>query len=247
VNADDWGFSSEVTDAIAECYLAGAITSTSAMVFQADTERSAEMSAKLSIPTGLHINLTVPFHGNRTAIDLQRQQRTLSSVLGTSSGRSWSRHIPRALTPIARLIRLSVRAQLSEFQRVFGHEPTHIDSHHHIHGSVAFVSSQREIPLGTRMRRNFTRDANLSDNDRKAAWMRALIDSKVITRRYRTTNSLIPIGTGIAPELPRLVRGRSIEVVTHPYWPSDREILLSDEWLSALANVPSGSWLDLKA
>ena len=44
INADDFGRSVGETNAALECYIAGRITSVSAMVFMADSERAAELA-----------------------------------------------------------------------------------------------------------------------------------------------------------------------------------------------------------
>jgi predicted glycoside hydrolase/deacetylase ChbG (UPF0249 family) len=57
VNADDWGGYPEMTDATLRCFQAGAISSTTAMVYMRDSERAAELARASGIPTGLHLNL----------------------------------------------------------------------------------------------------------------------------------------------------------------------------------------------
>src|SRR5438045_6172505 len=63
INADDWGRSSAETDAALACYLAGRITSVSAMVFMEDSERAAALASRHDLSVGLHLNLNLPFTG----------------------------------------------------------------------------------------------------------------------------------------------------------------------------------------
>ena len=53
INADDWGRSQAETDAALRCYQGGRITSVSAMVFMADSERAAELAKEKRIGRGL--------------------------------------------------------------------------------------------------------------------------------------------------------------------------------------------------
>ena len=52
INADDFGRSVAETDAALRCYVAGRITSVSAMVFMADSERSAELAKENALAVG---------------------------------------------------------------------------------------------------------------------------------------------------------------------------------------------------
>src|SRR5438034_11191976 len=58
VNADDWGRTAAETDAALACFSQGRITSVSAMVFMADSERAARIALEHGIPVGLHLNFT---------------------------------------------------------------------------------------------------------------------------------------------------------------------------------------------
>src|SRR6266480_4217678 len=61
VNADDWGRDAETTARIAECVVPGGVSSVSAMVFMADSERAADTARERGIDAGLHVNFTTPF------------------------------------------------------------------------------------------------------------------------------------------------------------------------------------------
>ena len=53
INADDWGRSVAETDAAFQCYTKGRVTSVSAMVFMADSERAAELAKENELDGGL--------------------------------------------------------------------------------------------------------------------------------------------------------------------------------------------------
>ena len=67
INADDFGRSVAETDAALRCYIAGRITSVSAMVFMADSERAAELAKENELDVGLHLNFTERFTGRTSA------------------------------------------------------------------------------------------------------------------------------------------------------------------------------------
>ena len=67
INADVWGRSAVETDAALRCYEAGRITSVSAMVFMANSERAAELAKENQVNTGLHLNYSETFTGRNNS------------------------------------------------------------------------------------------------------------------------------------------------------------------------------------
>src|SRR2546430_16435757 len=65
INADDWGRSVAETDAALRCYWGERITSVSAMVFMADSERAAELASANGVEGGFHLNFSEPFNDGR--------------------------------------------------------------------------------------------------------------------------------------------------------------------------------------
>src|ERR1700751_154848 len=61
VNADDLGLDPNNTDAILDCFHAGAISSATALVWMKDSDRAAEVAGPTGLPVGLHLNLIEPF------------------------------------------------------------------------------------------------------------------------------------------------------------------------------------------
>jgi predicted glycoside hydrolase/deacetylase ChbG (UPF0249 family) len=76
VNADDWGIRARATDRILDCIRLGTVSSTSAMVFMADSQRAAELARQEGVDTGLHLNLTAQFDGEGAGL------RRASSIPG---------------------------------------------------------------------------------------------------------------------------------------------------------------------
>lgn len=148
INADDFGLNDAATDAIAECYLNGAVTSTTMMVNSPSMQRAASFArSNPDLGVGLHFNLT--------------WGKPISSpasipALVSSNGQFHSREHLAKLLLLRRVpgsqIKRELYAQLDLF-RSLGLEPTHIDSHQHIHAFdpvfslVANCCNQLSIPV----------------------------------------------------------------------------------------------------
>ena len=90
ITADDWGHVRTTTDAIHECFEAGAVTSVSAMVHMSDSARAAELAATGGEPVGLHLNLTEPFTAPDCPRDVSARQRAIAAYLDAPKWRMWS-------------------------------------------------------------------------------------------------------------------------------------------------------------
>ena len=103
INADDWGGWASATDAALACHREGRITSVSAMVFMADSERAAAIAQERSIDVGLHLNLTTPFSAPNCPAHLSKRQRELAGRLPRPRRETQRRHFllqpPASLFP----------------------------------------------------------------------------------------------------------------------------------------------------
>jgi predicted glycoside hydrolase/deacetylase ChbG (UPF0249 family) len=128
VNADDFGLTSGINQAIVECFQAGALSSTTLMVASPAAEEAAGLAAaNPGLGVGIHLNLT----NGRPAMPPER----VPSLVGRDG------RFPGMTGALLRLT--SFRARTSdlaaeigaqiEMARALGIEPTHIDSHHHLH------------------------------------------------------------------------------------------------------------------
>lgn len=150
VNADDWGRDVTTTDRMLECARHEAISSVSAMVFMGDSERAAELAREHNVDAGLHLNLTLAFSANQCPERLKEEQGKLAQVLRRH------RYSPAVNRPgLARVFDYVVKAQLEEYERLYGAPPRRIDGHQHMH-LCANIISQGLLPVGTIVRRNFT-------------------------------------------------------------------------------------------
>ena len=133
VNADDFGIAAGVNRGIVEAHERGIVTSTSLMVRRpaaAEAASYARGSARLGV--GLHLELGEWAHGEagwyatREIVDLD-----------DGSG-----------------VRAEVETQVAAFRELVGRDPTHVDSHQHVHRSepVASVAEAIARRLGVPLR-----------------------------------------------------------------------------------------------
>lgn len=122
INADDFGLTDGVCQAIVELGQAGGLSSTTAMLGVPEAlPRMHRYWDRLTIPCGVHLHLT---YG--APISKGMQQYCASR---------WSGQFPRLRTEIAYPADLAMeecRAQVELFRQEFG-QPSHIDTHHGFH------------------------------------------------------------------------------------------------------------------
>ena len=115
INADDWGRNRATSDHILDCFVQGAISSVSAMVFMEDSERAATTAQEKGIDAGLHLNFTTPFSAQRCTITLREHQERTSKYLRRS------RFAKILFNPaLARSFEYLTMIQLEEFERLYG-------------------------------------------------------------------------------------------------------------------------------
>lgn len=240
VNADDWGASIETTERIADCVTAGGVTSATAMVYMADSERAAARARELALPTGLHLNLTQPFDGADVPGPVRDAQRAIAVRFG------WHRRRDR-LVPDVRLraqVRRCVEDQLDVFRSLYGREPTHLDGHNHAHLNPVVLSAlPRSLHIRTAVHEPRVR--SLGD---AARHMR----HRTIRACFGSTDFVFPItklhpelgGSGLE-QLRELARERSVELITHPGYEAEHLLLRSSDWLARIDGLRLGSFDDL--
>lgn len=148
INADDFGLNDTATDAIAECFLNGAVTSTTMIVNSPSVYRAASFArSNPGLGVGLHFNLT-----------WGKPISSAASIpaLVSPNGEFHSRERLAKLLLLRRVPRSQINrelyAQLDRF-RSLGLEPTHVDSHQHIHAFhpvfslVANCCKQLSLPV----------------------------------------------------------------------------------------------------
>ncbi|HTL58882.1 MAG TPA: ChbG/HpnK family deacetylase [Candidatus Limnocylindrales bacterium] len=112
VNADDFGISKGVNRGIIEAAELGIVTSTSLMVRQPGAANAAALArARKKLSVGLHLDLG-------EWVYRQGEWVRLYSVVQVDD---------------ARQVEIEISHQLQQFQRLMGRDPSHIDSHQHVH------------------------------------------------------------------------------------------------------------------
>jgi predicted glycoside hydrolase/deacetylase ChbG (UPF0249 family) len=241
VNADDWGAEWATTDAILSCFQAGAISSTTAMMFMEDSHRAAALARAHGLPVGLHLNLTMTYTDAQSSALAKEHQARLAELYSTASRPHRSLH-PAAL----HLVRDCVEDQLQEFHRLYGGPPTHIDGHNHAHLSTNVLLS-RGLPRGIRLRRaqNWPRATTIGGRLGRRARDATLAGFRT-TRWFTSIRTAHPAlgGHGLT-ELLDLSRDASVEIMVHPGWDDERNALHDPDWEQALRGRPLGSYAQL--
>lgn len=230
INADDLGRDALATDAAVACHARGRITSASAMVFMADSERAARLAIDARIPTGLHLNLSERFSAANVPAATRASHERLCRFF------SRGRYAVVLYHPLlAPAFRDAVDAQLREFARLFGRFPAHVDGHHHLHLATNILL-QRLLPEGARVRRSFTFAAG--QKHALNLWYRRRVDG-LLQRRHVLTDHFFSLSHHLSheamAELAALATQADVEVMTHPAWPREYDFLMSDEFAAALA------------
>ncbi len=243
VNADDWGRNEHHTDAIDACFRAGRISSATGMVFMRDSERAASLAVCQRRPIGLHLNLIEPYDAAGVPAEVSARQRSVVDYFGAGRWRQWT-FSPRRYEVVARCI----ADQMIEFRRLYGAEPTHLDGHRHFHQSPTVLLSPA-LPSGMKVRPSFTFEPGGKPIPNRV--MRALMNRLISVRfkhpdRFMSIRALHPRlgGSGIDQALVRC-HSLTFELMTHPGWGDELELLLGNDWVTSIAGLPIGSYRDL--
>lgn len=167
INADDFGLNDAATDAIAECYLNGTVTSTTMMVNSPGLARAADFAiSNPGLGVGLHFNIT----WGRPVSKAEKVPSLVSQDGVFHSRDVLAKKLLLRQVPVKE-IKAELEAQLDRFRQL-GLEPSHIDSHQHVHAfnpvfslvadtcrslsipiRVPWVSSEPDASLARRLRR----------------------------------------------------------------------------------------------
>ena len=244
ITADDWGHDRETTDAILDCFQAGAVTSVSAMVHMADSARAAELAAAGGEPVGLHLNLTEPFDDPSCPAAARDRQAAIAAYLDGPMWRMWGLN-----SRMFRTIEACIAEQLEAFRRLYGREPAHVDGHEHVHQALGVLLA-RTLPRGLKMRPSFTfmRGEKSGPNRIARALLNRVMRARFLTPRYLfDLREIHPAlgGAGLEHKL-GLADHHSVEVMTHPALPDERALLLGDDWSARLSGRRVGAYRDLR-
>lgn len=237
INADDWGRNKTVTDNTVRCFLSGRVTSASAMVFMADSERALRLAQDHGLDTGLHLNFTLAFDGHARFAKLVSSQQRIASFL------RMSKYCSLLYNPSLRNdFEYVYKCQYEEYMRLCHKEPTHIDGHHHMHLCTNMLVN-RLIPEGTKVRRSFSGFLNKKSLLNRS--YRNIVDW-ILVRRYKCADMFFSITPPQDIErLQRIIslsRSKNVELMVHPEREDDISCLLSDKFSQMLAEIRRGSY-----
>lgn len=240
INADDWGRSAAETDAALACHARGAVTSVSAMMFMSDSERAATLAKENKIDVGLHLNLIESYSGPNIPAAFRGNHERVARFLRRSKYSLLLYH------PFLRAaFREIYEAQAAEFLRLYGHPPSHIDGHLHMH-LCSNVLLDGILPAGQKVRRSFSFGPGEKSGFNRA--YRQFVDRR-LARRHRLTDYFFTIPTSLDSErmvrAARLAKTDNVELMTHPFYPAEYAFLLSAGFLDLLRSLPTGSYADL--
>lgn len=123
VNADDFGLSKGQNYGIVEACKHGIVTSTTALVNGAAIEHGAQLSRALpELAVGMHFVLT-----------LGQPLSSMPSLTRDGKLGKWIWEMAESDTLPLEEIARELDCQYHRFVDLFGYEPTHLDSHHHVH------------------------------------------------------------------------------------------------------------------
>jgi predicted glycoside hydrolase/deacetylase ChbG (UPF0249 family) len=229
VNADDFGWTDEVTDRILSCYREGRIHAASAMTFMRDSERASDLARGSNLSVGLHLNFTAEFTGETVTANLRDQHKILATYL---KARKFNQILYNPL--LGKAFGYVFQAQWDEFCRLYGEAPKRLDGHHHMHLCMNMIASGR-YPKGIKIRRNFT--FNACEKDPFNRLYRYLAD-RWLRSRFLCTDfffSMAPIDQEKLQRLVLLSKSSDVELMVHPGVEKEYSFLLSPEWANLIS------------
>lgn len=237
ITADDLGGNRAATDNTILCFKNRRITSASAMMFMADSQRAAELALEHGLEAGLHLNFTIKFNGSVKSSKLCECQQRIVSFLSTY------KYCSILYNPfLKRDFHYVYSAQYEEYVRLYKKVPTHIDGHHHMHLSTNMLAD-RLIPRGSKVRRSFT----FSSGEKSIfnRFYRYTVDM-ILMRRYTCTDYFFsiwpPWQTERLRRIVNLAKSRNVELMVHPERKKEFEYLMTDEYFHMMSLVKTGNY-----
>lgn len=224
INADDFGYSTDVNAAIIEAFQTGLCSSTTLMVNMPGASEAGSLARehKLTGFVGMHLVLD---EGDPLTDTIRRQPLFCSNVGHLCLPRSSP--IFRLSTSEQSALADEIRAQIAQC-RSLGIDPTHIDSHHHIHtewaiGKVLLRVAREQGIVAVRPTRNCGASINTVKRVYKWAYNQRLRQAGL--KKVKYFGSIDDIVDLMEHERGNKV-ARSCEIMVHPLF--DRERVLTD-------------------
>jgi predicted glycoside hydrolase/deacetylase ChbG (UPF0249 family) len=238
INADDFGGHRLATDRIVDCFTERAITSATAMVHMADSERAAELALEHQLPVGLHLNLTEPFDGDSIPEGVHLRQARIARVLADPRTRRFGLR-PALLSEM----RAAVEDQLERFRTIYRREPTHIDGHQHVHLNPSVLLS---LPREFRVRPGSECEGRLGRPLRRLRTAALDLRHGTVSRMFALETLHPALGGAGLDRVLELARRRTVEIMVHPDRAGDWQALTDPQWRHQLAGTRLGSYAELE-
>ena len=239
INADDWGKNKLTTDQTLSCYKNGRITSASAMVFMADSERSSELALENNIDIGLHLNFNLKFDGNVKSSKLKSSHQLIASFL------SKNKYCLLIYNPLlTRQFDYVYKAQYEEYVRLYNQKPTHIDGHKHMHLCTNMIVDSI-IPDGYKVRRNFS--FAYGEKEFLNRCYRYIVD-KWLQKKYICTDYFFDIVPFYKERLQKIfsyTKSMNVELMVHAERTEEFNFLMSNEYQEMIYNVKKSNYSNL--
>lgn len=231
LNADDWGLNSDTTGRIFECAQERAFSCVSAMVFMDDSERAACLAREHDIDAGLHLNFTCGFTTHGIPSQLREHHQRIASFLHRNT---YTRILFNPL--LVNSFDYVTKAQIEEFERLYGAEPTRVDGHHHMH-LCANVLLQKLLPEGTIVRRN--QSFAVGEKGRVNRWYRRMQD-QYLSKHHPITDyffDILPMECVRLRRILELAREFKVEFEAHANTANEYRFLRNRELVRCAENV----------
>jgi len=232
VNADDFGISNEVNEAIDLAFLKGKVNRTTLMVNMPFAVAAFDMAKEKGYDhkVGIHLNLTE----GKPLTEAIRKDGIMCDENGFFTGDFVRNFKTRFFVPkkTAEHINLELRAQLEEYKRLGG-SLWHIDSHHYVHTNYSvwreLKKIMRDYPItSVRLSRNMYLGGNVFKRIYKL-FLNASIRSFCKTKEdlFGSMEDYEAYMEGLTKEEINLFsESKQIEIMVHPMFDQDGELTL---------------------
>lgn len=236
INADDWGKNKLTTDNTLSCFKNHRITSASAMVFMADSERSTELALENGLDVGLHLNFTLEFDGNIKSNKLIEFQRQIALFLLRN------KYCLLLYNPfLQKQIEYVYKSQYDEYIRLYKNIPTHIDGHKHMHLCTNILVN-RIIPYGCKVRKNFS--FAYGEKTFFNRGYRFILD-KWLKKKYVCTDlffDIVPFHKERLQKIVTYAKSMNVELMVHPERAEEFTFLMCDTYQNIILDVQKGNF-----
>jgi predicted glycoside hydrolase/deacetylase ChbG (UPF0249 family) len=152
VNADDFGFSPEVTNGVIEAFQNGIVTDTTVLIRSPYAGQALNRASEVGLPVGVHIDFVTGY-----LLDGQHSDQQLVGPNGQLTRELYQREFHKQIEhsyTCDELIALrdEIRRQVDLFTQITGEKPSHLDYHfglHHLPEVMAIyitVAEEYKIP-----------------------------------------------------------------------------------------------------